>query len=388
MQLVQQIPRPKQQVLPLGLKLLQYIGLWGDSRVRYKYVLMVSYIVAVWVGPKIVLGSGKDGFNSFVRNIAEIVFSSENCITIVMFAVKNRTFGKLVDVLERILDHQWPEHLQDEIESFNRRMEKFSLIYAIYISVLNIIYQAVPFLTSVVKMVLLDETERGDFTLMYEMQFYWLDIRRNSTHFFIFTAFCAPATIITAYIIIVKGVILQVIIHYGSKIFDLVSKRIDAMAKLTNVDERHKEFLEIIRLHHLALEYMTYLENTASLILMNLMMSCLLVWCLMLFYVSSNFGPDAVNVIVLFVALVIEMAVYCINGSYLSEKAVEVAHAMYRYPWYKESIEMQKSVQFIIKRSQKPTGITAAKFYFVNIQRFGATLQATYSYFIILKDRF
>ncbi|XP_058818984.1 odorant receptor 13a-like [Topomyia yanbarensis] len=350
---------------------------------------MVGYIVTIWIGPKIVLGSGKEGFDSFIRNIAEVIFLSENCITIVLFTVKNRTFERLVDVLERILQRRWPKHLEDEIESFNRRMETVSKIYAIYIFVLLIVFVSVPILSTAIKLIFLDAADRGDFTLSNETQFYWLNIRRKLSHYAVFTFFCFPASCCSAFIITMKGTIFQVVIYYGSKLFDLLAKRIDVMADLANdEDERRKELREIVQLHQLVLEYLDHLESTMSFILMNQIMSCLLVWCLMLFYVSTNFGADAANLILLFVILMGEMAIYCINGNILSDKAAEVAHAMYRYPWYREPADVQRTIRLIIQRAQKPTGVTAAKFYFVNIERFGATVQATYSYYLMLKNTF
>ncbi|XP_058453435.1 odorant receptor 4-like [Malaya genurostris] len=219
-------------------------------------------------------------------------------------------------------------------------------------------------------------------------RFYWLNIRRNSWHYFIYAGFCAPATMICTFVVALKGSLFQVIILYGSKLFDLVSKRIETMANLIDEEERRKELREIVQLHQLALEYLSYLESTMNLILISQMMGCLFVLCLVLFYVTSNFGVDAINIWIMLLVLLIEMTIYCFIGTDLSEKAAEVGHAMYRYPWYKDPVDMQKSVQLIIQRAQRPAGITAAKFYFVNVQRLVLTIRATFSYFLVLKDVF
>ncbi|XP_058448597.1 odorant receptor 49b-like [Malaya genurostris] len=392
MQPVQNFYPPKPQVLGLGLQLLRYIGLWGDPNrsVRYRLVLIVCYVLAVWIGPKTVLGPGKEGFDSCVRNVTEVLFLVENCVALVSFAAKSRSFGQLIDVLERILKRDWPKDLQDEIESFNRRMEKSSRFYAFYMLFILIVFAVGPLLYTMGTLIFSNETtdERGNFLLTNEMQFYWLDIRRNIRHYIIFTAFCCPVSCSSALIITLKGTIFQAIIYYGSKLFDLLSKRIHAMAAIADEEKRRRELREIVQLHQMTLAYLHYLESTLNIILLNQMLSCLFVWCLMLFYVSSNFGPEAVNVIVMFVVLVIEMAAYCVNGTILSGKAAGIAEAMYRYAWYRDPIDMQRTAASIILRAQKPTGVTDAKFYFVNVQRLGKTVQATYSYYLILKDRF
>nr|XP_029719976.1 odorant receptor 63a-like [Aedes albopictus] len=82
------------------------------------------------------------------------------------------------------------------------------------------------------------------------------------------------------------------------------------------------------------------------------------------------------------------MVVYCVSGTRLSENALKVSSAIYHYQWYLEPADMQRDLRFIIQRAQKPCGITAAKFYFVNIERLGIVVQASYSYYLLLKNRF
>lgn len=69
-------------------------------------------------------------------------------------------------------------------------------------------------------------------------------------------------------------------------------------------------------------------------------------------------------------------------------QAAAVANSIYCYPWYLEPVPVQKAIQLMILRSQRKIGITAAKFYFVDIGRFGVVVQASYSYYLILKERF
>ncbi|XP_053690903.1 odorant receptor 49b-like [Sabethes cyaneus] len=379
----------KRPVLRLGLKMLQLISLWGDShRFKYTYALLLAFIAGTWLIPKIFLGSGKEGFESFLRNIAELIFLSENVITLGCFVLRVRSFGRLVDVLERIFLRRWPDPLQSEIESINRELDKASKSYIVYLFSMWVFFVVSPILFTVAKILLWDETERGDFVLHNETQFYWFDARRNILHYCIFAAFCCMASSCSAYIITLKGALFQVIIRYGYKLFELVTKRITTLARFERVEDRRAELHEIIQLHQMTLEYLGHLESTMSFILLNQTLSCLLVWCLMLFYVSSNFGLDAANVMILFIVLLVEMLVYCKNGTILSEKAAQVANAIYVYDWYKDPIDMQRKVMLMIERAQKPAGITAAGFYYVNIQRFGATAQATYSYYLILKNRF
>ncbi|EDS44299.1 olfactory receptor [Culex quinquefasciatus] len=69
-------------------------------------------------------------------------------------------------------------------------------------------------------------------------------------------------------------------------------------------------------------------------------------------------------------------------------KGNERGGCLFYYPWYKEPIWVQKVFLRMIQRGQRPTGITAAKFYYVDVNRLGVVFQASYSYYLILKNSF
>ncbi|KXJ72891.1 hypothetical protein RP20_CCG017037 [Aedes albopictus] len=379
---------PEPELLSFGLQMLRFVGLWGDRRRIVRYLLVLLSELMFLIGPKALLGSGKEGIDSTVRNIAELIFLVEVCISIGIFASRRTSFERLMAVLEEILRRKWPQDLQDEIDRFHRRMEFFARAYALYIGFLVVLFCCVPVGSTLVKLVRFDESERSDFMLVVELQFFWFDIRRNAFHYAIYMMFCLVAVSCSAYQSVLKGSIIVVVTQYGSKLFELISKRIEAMAKIPKQTDRDRELREIVKLHSLAMEYVHHLESTISFVMINQIMNCILIWCLMMFYVSTNFGPNAANVMLLFLVLMGEMVVYCLNGTALSERAAGVSHAIYHYPWYTESVQMQKHMQLIIQRAQGPTGVTAAKFYYVNIERLGMVIQASYSYYLILKKRF
>lgn len=58
-------------------------------------------------------------------------------------------------------------------------------------------------------------------------------------------------------------------------------------------------------------------------------------------------------------------------GSQLIQEAAAVGSAIYDLPWYEESAELQKQYRMILQRSQRATGVTAAKFFIVGLEKFG-----------------
>ncbi|XP_055642893.1 uncharacterized protein LOC129779439 isoform X2 [Toxorhynchites rutilus septentrionalis] len=375
---------PEHRSLRFQLALLRSLGLWGNRRQMYKYGFLVFNIVALIILPKVVFGAGKEGFDTFVRNVAELIFEIENSVSVAIFVLRRDRFERLVAVLENMLNRDWPEELNKDIDEFTAQRDKFGRHYCFYILVLAIFFTLAPIVCSVVQLLSVD-TE-NDFFLGFELDFYWLNVRTNFGHYiFYMLTFYISSVVSSALHNTLKGAVFVVLIQYGAKVFDLVSKRIDLATKIENQDDRIKELGEIVELHCLALEYVDNLEATLCFVLMNQILFCILMWCLSMLYMSDNFGPNVGNVLILFSVLLYEITVYCINGTNLSEK---VADAIYSFPWYDEKTSVQKSAILIIQRAQKPTGITAAKFYYINVERLSIIVQASFSYYLILKERF
>lgn len=58
----------------------------------------------------------------------------------------------------------------------------------------------------------------------------------------------------------------------------------------------------------------------------------------------------------------------------------------YDLPWYNRSPKLQKMICFMIERAQKLTGITAGKFYYIDLDLFGKVLQSSINYFTLVKS--
>ena len=72
-------------------------------------------------------------------------------------------------------------------------------------------------------------------------------------------------------------------------------------------------------------------------------------------------------------------------GSKLMEQCAMVAESAYNCDWYNKPIAFQKSMCLIMIRAQRPSGITAAKFYFISLESFSMVLSSSLSYFTLLQ---
>ncbi|XP_061513940.1 odorant receptor 45b [Anopheles gambiae] len=74
----------------------------------------------------------------------------------------------------------------------------------------------------------------------------------------------------------------------------------------------------------------------------------------------------------LFLFVSIETFGYCYLGTQLSQESINVGQALYASGWHEYDVQMRKHISFMIMRSQRRVGLTAAKFCFVDMEKFGA----------------
>ncbi|XP_055533984.1 odorant receptor 85b-like [Wyeomyia smithii] len=379
----------KTQVLQPGLKYLQRIGLWGERPrpVYWYYAGIASEIIFLFL-PMIAFGAGEEGFDSFACYLAQLIFLGEVVVSFLLFNSQARSFEKMVAILGEIVERLDRKDTQDGIRKFIKNSEKFGRKYNVYVWLMLGTYFNVPLICTLVTFLSKSESERGDFSRLMMMKFYWLDTRRNIVHYGIYWTLLYVACIFSSYQSVLKVTVVSTIIEYGSMMFEFISQKIKNLQKLANDNERRQGLREVIEIHQRTLEYAALLESSVSLSLLNLLSCCMLMLCLMMYYLSKSFGPNALSITILFTFSMLEMAYFCFSGNKLSDKAAEVGEIMYAYAWYLEPVDIQKDIQFVIARSQRLTGITAAKFYSVNRERFAIVIQTSYSYYLILKSTF
>ncbi|XP_058819065.1 uncharacterized protein LOC131681961 isoform X3 [Topomyia yanbarensis] len=134
------------------------------------------------------------------------------------------------------------------------------------------------------------------------------------------------------------------LIKYVSLMFELVARRIRLLDQLpcgATRKHRERELDVVIQQHYLALRCAELLEELISPILLAQFLGCVLVWCLLILYITMSYG---------------------------------ISDEIYSFRWYDAPISVQKKAMLISARSQKIVGVTAFKFYFVSIEQFGKVM--------------
>ncbi|KAL9708407.1 hypothetical protein quinque_011925 [Culex quinquefasciatus] len=99
-------------------------------------------------------------------------------------------------------------------------------------------------------------------------------------------------------------------------------------------------------------------------------LTCILFWCLTMFYASTNVNFNLFNVALAFFLSLLETAGYAYLGSELIEAADSVGAAIYDLPWYEDSVEMQRFYRLMIQRTQQRTCVTGVRFFVVELTSF------------------
>ncbi|XP_055540554.1 uncharacterized protein LOC129727109 [Wyeomyia smithii] len=379
----------KTEVLQPGLKYLQLIGLWGERpRPVYRYYVGIATEIVCMFIPMLVFGPGEEGFDSFACYLAQLIFLGEVAVSFLLFHSQARSFEKMVAILGEIVERLDRKDTQDGVRKFITSSEKFGRKYNVYVWLVLGTFFNVPLIFSFVTLLTKPESERSDFARILMMKFYWLDTRRNIVHYGIYWTLLYLACIFSSFQSVLKVTVVSTVIEYGSKMFEFISQKIKHLEKIADDKERRQELREVLEIHQLTLKYAALLESSLSYLLLDMLSCCMLMLCLMMYYLSTTFGPNALSIIILLTFSTLEMAYFCFGGNKLSDKAAEVAESMYAYAWYAEPVDIQKDILFAIARSQQLTGITAARFYYVNRERFAIIIQASYSYYLILKSAF
>ncbi|XP_062710739.1 uncharacterized protein LOC109429616 isoform X1 [Aedes albopictus] len=200
----------------------------------------------------------------------------------------------------------------------------------------------------------------------------------NMGHYITVTSLIAPIFFCSALFLAMKSMVYYSLIKYVSLMFKLVVKRIrllDSSISIGGGSRLEHAVDDVIRAHYLALRCAQLLEELISLILLAQFLGCVIVWCLLLFYITLNVsGVGAMTTLILCEIVAFEMLAFSYFGSELTEISESLAHEIYSFRWYDAPMTVRKKVLLMSVRAQQIVGITALRFYYVSIEQFGQVM--------------
>ncbi|XP_058053896.1 odorant receptor 63a-like [Anopheles bellator] len=378
-------------VMPLLLRLQGFAGLWGERRYRYKFRLAFASFCILVVIPK--LAFGYPDLDTTIRGTAELIFEWNVLFGVLLFSFNFDVYNDLVqrfkDLSKLVFSNKVRPELGDYLMRINYRIDKFSKIYCYSHLCLATFYWVAP-LTSTYSAYLAvhNKSIPVEHVLHLEEELYWLRIRESLVDYSIFTAVMLPTICMLAFFGGLKLLTIFSNVKFCSAMLHLVAMRIQLMDQL---EERHvePELIGIIEMHQQALKCVELLETTFRWVFLAQFIQCVMIWCsLVLYVVVTGISTKAANVGILFILLTVETFGFCYFGTDLMSESVSVGRAVTDSYWYGRTVSVQKKLRLVLQRAQKPVGISAGKFCFVDVEQFGKMAKMSYSVYIVLKDQF
>nr|XP_012219879.1 PREDICTED: odorant receptor 22c-like [Linepithema humile] len=133
----------------------------------------------------------------------------------------------------------------------------------------------------------------------------------------------------------------------------------------------------LIERHNKVILFAENIENfVSSIALMQVVSNTSVISCLGFIVVISLSNEDGafmlLKVISPYIALLMEIFLFCFAGEYLSHKSKTIADAAYDSLWYNMPLNRSKIIAFIIMRSQTRLTITAGKIISLSLESFAS----------------
>ncbi|XP_014480019.1 PREDICTED: odorant receptor 67c-like [Dinoponera quadriceps] len=145
----------------------------------------------------------------------------------------------------------------------------------------------------------------------------------------------------------------------------------------------------LIMKHQQIITFSENIEKLYTYIALMILLSDTMIICCLGFVIAISFNePNAaailVKCILFYIAMNVDVFMYCYAGEYLSAKSKLIGNAAYNSLWYDVAAKNSQIVVFVILRSQKLMTITCGKIMELSLERFTSVVKASASYMSVL----
>nr|DAA80394.1 TPA_exp: odorant receptor 53 [Aedes aegypti] len=115
--------------------------------------------------------------------------------------------------------------------------------------------------------------------------------------------------------------------------------------------------------------------------------ACIAQTCYLLFFISMvNDVVVVASMIFVLQYVVFLIFSFSMLGAELMEESARVSDAIYNTQWYNRMAAERRLLLFMKMRADRPVGITAAKFFYVNRSTFAEAMKSAFSFFTIMQQ--
>nr|ALD51499.1 odorant receptor 34 [Locusta migratoria] len=153
-------------------------------------------------------------------------------------------------------------------------------------------------------------------------------------------------------------------------------------------EEIWEDLCDCIKQHQDIIELIKEIERLLSKIVLLQFLGATVIICVTLFQSSKN--TDNIAALLLLQAylgvVIYEIFMYCWYADDILYQSSRLAMSAYACNWPGAPPQLQRALVFIIRRTQRPLGLTAGKFYYVSRETFVRLMSASYSYYALLNQ--
>ncbi|XP_071643180.1 odorant receptor 4-like isoform X1 [Temnothorax longispinosus] len=188
---------------------------------------------------------------------------------------------------------------------------------------------------------------------------------------------------------LINALLINLILHISGQIDILRKSVLELFPKENKCSTNRSMVKRVITKHQNVITFSEHIEDLYSYISMVLFVSdTLLICCLGFTMVTSIGQPDASESIIrnflFYLAVNIEVFIFCFAGEYLSAKSKSIGDAAYDSLWYESDFRDGRSVLLLIMRSQNQLTITIGNIANLSLEQFSSILKASASYISVL----
>ncbi|XP_055523148.1 putative odorant receptor 71a [Wyeomyia smithii] len=387
-------PKSSFKMMRSSINLCKVVGLWDEAnrrrRPRWQVILLASSLILWYIIPsaafmirneKVLLIQLKPTLELF----AIIIFTVRLFVHIITQDKLQKCYYQTHSVLNEFVDSSF-EDVRSILAHMQVSSERLVKYYTCGVMAQASIYGWVPAIITIFKYAVGTKIPELPSTVL-EADFVFFD---QKSSFWIWLPVMAISLIVQYLMVVTMSAnecLLWNLLHHVSCTFKLITMEIGKLEHWKEAAEYRVKLTRIIRHHESCYESARLLESSLCPVMAILYCSCVLQTCYIMFVVSVVEDYIVLGSMMFVLNYTVFMIfTFSMLGTELMETSSAVSNAIYFSRWYEHSDQEQRLLLFMLKRSQKTTSISAAKFFSVTRASFAGAMRSAFSYFTVMQQ--
>ncbi|XP_050307514.1 odorant receptor 4-like [Anthonomus grandis grandis] len=182
----------------------------------------------------------------------------------------------------------------------------------------------------------------------------------------------------------VTMVLIGLFIHIIAQSHNLNKKLVIAFDE-KNEDKMEENLMTCIGYHRAIISYAERVFDVFKLlILVHISITSMIFGLILFFILKLESYADKLRYMAHLTGWLVLLFITCFYGQCITDKSAFTANAAYSSAWYKAPIRLQKSLQLIILRSQRPLALKSETFGVISLVTFLMVVKGAYSFFTVM----